>query len=152
MENGSIYHEKQNHMLCAVHALNNLFQDPNAFSKKSLDDICYLLDPNSTINAHKNPLGLGNYDVNVVMAAVNQKGCEAVWFDRRMNPDCLDLDNIFGFIINTPSGMNIAGIGLPIKRPHWYGVRKIETCYYNLDSKLPCPKDLGDNNQMIHFL
>jgi hypothetical protein len=34
-----IYHEKQVKELCAVHALNNLFQE-NFFSKSILDDIC----------------------------------------------------------------------------------------------------------------
>lgn len=28
-------------------------------------------------------LGLGNYDINVIMAALQKKGCEAVWFDKR---------------------------------------------------------------------
>lgn len=35
-----IYHEKQMKELCALHALNNLFQDRQAFTKKDLDDIC----------------------------------------------------------------------------------------------------------------
>lgn len=36
----SIYHEKQKWELCALHALNNLFQDENAFSKQHLDELC----------------------------------------------------------------------------------------------------------------
>ena len=36
----NIYHEKQIKELCALHALNNLFQDGEAFSKQDLDDIC----------------------------------------------------------------------------------------------------------------
>ena len=35
-----IYHEKQSMALCAVHALNNLFQNENPFTKRDLDDIC----------------------------------------------------------------------------------------------------------------
>jgi josephin len=27
--------------------------------------------------------GLGNYDVNVIMAALQDKGFETVWFDKR---------------------------------------------------------------------
>ena len=38
---GDIYHEKQARELCALHALNNLFQDDQAFSKSDLDNICY---------------------------------------------------------------------------------------------------------------
>ena len=37
------YHERQHKELCALHVLNNLFQDKNPsdrFTKKDLDDIC----------------------------------------------------------------------------------------------------------------
>lgn len=69
--------------LCALHALNNLFQECGAFSKTELDAICYSLSPNVWINPHKSLLGLGNYDINVIMAALQRKGYEAVWFDKR---------------------------------------------------------------------
>ena len=71
-------------MLCAVHSLNNLFQDRNAYSKEDLDAISYQLSPDSFVNPHKNMLGLGNYDVNVMMIALQQKNYEVVWFDRRL--------------------------------------------------------------------
>lgn len=35
------------------------------------------------INPHKSLLGLGNYDINVIMAALQLRGREAVWFDKR---------------------------------------------------------------------
>lgn len=38
---GNIYHEKQSKELCALHALNNLFQDEKAFTKSELDNMCY---------------------------------------------------------------------------------------------------------------
>lgn len=68
--------------LCALHALNNLFQE-RGFSKQELDQICYSLSPDVWINPHKSLLGLGNYDINVIMAALQTRGCEAVWFDKR---------------------------------------------------------------------
>lgn len=41
-ENGDmkLYHERQVKELCALHALNNLLQSEQAFTKKDLDDIC----------------------------------------------------------------------------------------------------------------
>jgi len=39
-QEGGIYHEKQSRELCALHALNNLFQDRHAFTKRDLDNIC----------------------------------------------------------------------------------------------------------------
>ena len=35
-----IYHERQQKELCAMHALNNLFQVQGAFTKKDLDELC----------------------------------------------------------------------------------------------------------------
>ena len=35
-----VYHERQRFELCALHALNNVFQDPMAFTKEQLDEIC----------------------------------------------------------------------------------------------------------------
>ena len=35
-----LYHEKQSRELCALHALNSLFQKKNAFTKSELDEIC----------------------------------------------------------------------------------------------------------------
>ena len=37
----TVYHERQSKELCALHALNNLFQNEKAYTKKDLDDICY---------------------------------------------------------------------------------------------------------------
>lgn len=68
--------------LCALHALNNLFQE-RGFSKQELDQICYSLSPDVWINPHKSLLGLGNYDINVIMAALQKKDREAIWFDKR---------------------------------------------------------------------
>lgn len=84
MAEQEIYHEKQSRMLCAVHALNNVFQESTAFSKSDFDVICYKLSPDTYINPHRNPVGLGNYDVNVLMTAVGSKGFDTVWFDKRM--------------------------------------------------------------------
>lgn len=36
----AIYHEKQRRELCALHALNNVFQDRTAFSRDTLQEIC----------------------------------------------------------------------------------------------------------------
>lgn len=36
----AIYHEKQRRELCALHALNNIFQDGTAFSRDTLQEIC----------------------------------------------------------------------------------------------------------------
>lgn len=150
--NGVIYHERQVKEMCALHALNNLFQEADAFTKAELDAICYSLSPDVWINPHKSFLGLGNYDVNVVMVALQKKGCEAVWFDKRKDPKCLNLENIVGFILNIPSDYKLGFVLLPLRRRHWVAVRQISGSYYNLDSKLESPQLIGKAADVLLYL
>jgi len=148
-----MYHEHQSLALCALHSLNNLFQG-TAFSKTHLDDICKRLSPDSGLwNPHKSCVGLGNYDVNVIMAALESKDCSAVWFDRRKDPRIIDVTKIVGFILNIPSEPKFGPIRIPfIRRKHWIAVREIEGTYYNLDSKLDYPEVIGDEQALVSFL
>uniref|UniRef100_A0A8C0L5G3 ubiquitinyl hydrolase 1 n=1 Tax=Canis lupus dingo TaxID=286419 RepID=A0A8C0L5G3_CANLU len=78
----SVYHERQRLELCAVHALNNVLQQ-QLFSQEAADEICKRLAPDSRLNPHRSLLGTGNYDVNVIMAALQGLGLATVWWDRR---------------------------------------------------------------------
>ncbi|XP_063983792.1 josephin-2-like [Diachasmimorpha longicaudata] len=148
---GPIYHERQVKELCALHALNNLFQE-RGFSKQELDQICYGLSPDVWINPHKSLLGLGNYDINVIMAALQKKGCEAIWFDKRRDPKCLRLDNIDGFILNVPTEYKLGFVLLPLKKRHWIALKKIQGAFYNLDSKLDSPQLIGKEDDLLTYL
>ncbi|KRT81550.1 hypothetical protein AMK59_5026, partial [Oryctes borbonicus] len=151
MYSTTIYHEKQVRELCALHALNNLFQ-MKEFTKEELDSICYSLSPDVWINPHKSILGLGNYDINVLMKALQSRGYEAIWFDKRRDPNCINLQNIFGFILNIPSEYKVSFITLPLRRRHWIAIRQINGNYYNLDSKLDSPYILGKDINVIEYL
>ncbi|RWS27923.1 Josephin-1-like protein [Leptotrombidium deliense] len=143
MTEKKVYHEKQVKQLCALHTLNNLLQ-ANVFTQKELDSICKNLSPNnSLLNPHKSFFGLGNYDVNVIMCALQTKQLEAIWFDKRKDPECLELSKIYGFILNLPNPSLSHSEDLLMSRKHWIAVRKIEDLYYNLDSKLTFPEIIG---------
>ncbi|CAH1106095.1 unnamed protein product [Psylliodes chrysocephalus] len=148
----SIYHEKQIRELCALHALNNLFQSKGAFTKDEFDSICTSLSPDHWINPHKSALGLGNYDINVIMKALQNRGYEAIWFDKRKDPGCLKLTNIDGFILNIPSDYKISFITIPLKRRHWITLKKINGIFYNLDSKLDNPQQIGEDSDFLCYL
>uniref|UniRef100_A0A673AQA3 Josephin-1 n=1 Tax=Sphaeramia orbicularis TaxID=375764 RepID=A0A673AQA3_9TELE len=136
----AIYHEKQRRELCALHALNNVFQDGTAFSRDTLQEIYQRLSPSTLVTPHKKSmLGNGNYDVNVIMAALQTRGFEAVWWDKRRYV-CIELSNVTGFILNVPSNLRWGPFQLPLKRQHWIGVREVGGIYYNLDSKLRNPQ------------
>ncbi|ODN01863.1 Josephin-like protein, partial [Orchesella cincta] len=159
---GGIYHEKQIKSLCALHALNNLIQDGKAFKQEDLDKICSELDPNSWVNPHKSVFGLGNYDINVIMTALQQKQLEAIWFDKRKDPsEELNFENIYGFILNIPSDCRLGWLALPIKRKHWVAIRNLPSIterdagrnnYYNLDSKFDKPESIGTTDNLVEYL
>ncbi|XP_017849970.1 josephin-like protein [Drosophila busckii] len=149
-----IYHEQQVSQLCALHALNNLYQRRNLFTKQKLDAYCYELTPRGWLNPHRSWLGWGNYDVNVIMYAVQQQQCQAIWFDKRRDPDCLNFPRIFGYILNmaTPPGWRNY-VTLPIwGGRHWLALRCIGDDYYNLDSKLSAPECIGNESNFVEFL
>ncbi|XP_055631796.1 josephin-like protein [Toxorhynchites rutilus septentrionalis] len=148
----TVYHEKQIKELCALHTLNNLFQDEASYSKVQLDEICRSLSPNHYINPHKSILGLGNYDINVIIAALHIKECEAIWFDKRKDPSCIETSNIVGFILNVPSSYKIGFVKLPLQRRHWISVKKINGVFWNLDSKLDAPVQIGNEDQTMEYL
>ncbi|XP_043958732.1 josephin-1 [Gambusia affinis] len=149
----AIYHEKQRRELCALHALNNVFQDGTAFSRDTLQEIFQRLCPSTMVTPHKKSmLGNGNYDVNVIMAALQTRGFEAVWWDKRRDVGSIELSNVEGFILNVPSNLRWGPLRLPLKRQHWIGVREVGGVYYNLDSKLRNPQPIGSPDELRKFL
>ena len=64
----------------------------------------------------------------------------------------LNLEHIFGFILNIPSDIKLGVVRVPIQRKHWIAVRQIDGCFYNLDSKLPSPKLIGSDEDLRQFL
>uniref|UniRef100_F1ME39 ubiquitinyl hydrolase 1 n=1 Tax=Bos taurus TaxID=9913 RepID=F1ME39_BOVIN len=141
----SVYHERQRLELCAVHALNNVLQQ-QLFSQEAADEICKRLAPDSRLNPHRSLLGTGNYDVNVIMAALQGQGLAAVWWDRRRPLSQLALPRVLGLILNLPSPVSLGLLSLPLRRRHWVALRQVDGVYYNLDSKLRAPEVLGDED------
>ncbi|XP_045213192.2 josephin-2-like [Mercenaria mercenaria] len=153
MENPStVYHERQRKQLCALHVLNNLFQKKDTFTQTELDDICTSLTPSRFMNPHRSVLGLGNYDVNVITAALQTRDLCLVWFDRRKNVEKIDFSKVKGVILNVPSDYKIGFIKIPFDFKHWYVIRELEGSFYNLDSKLDKPERLGDRQTVVDFL
>ncbi|KAK2498458.1 hypothetical protein MC885_010582 [Smutsia gigantea] len=110
------------------------------------------LAPDSRLNPHRSLLGTGNYDVNVIMAALQGLGLATVWWDRRRPPSQLALPQVLGLILNLPSPVSLGLLSLPLRRRHWVALRQVDGVYYNLDSKLRAPEVLGDEDGVRAFL
>ena len=100
-------------------------------------------------NPHKSMLGTGNYDVNVVMTALNKQNMEAVWWDKRRPLKSINYQNVFGFILNVDTWMSWGYFTIPIKRRHWIAVKQINGMFVNLDSKLKQAEVIGQTDGAI---
>lgn len=157
-----IYHERQRLQFCLLHSLNNLFQQKDAFTRPRLNEIAEKLvleEPNKEtwtplsvlFKPHHNAL-TGNYDINVLIAALEDKGKNVVWHDRRKGANSIDLDgpeaDLMGILLNVPV-KKLAGLW---KCRHWVTLRKIDGVWYNLDSDLVAPHPFKDSERVQEFL
>uniref|UniRef100_A0A7N0U3Y3 ubiquitinyl hydrolase 1 n=1 Tax=Kalanchoe fedtschenkoi TaxID=63787 RepID=A0A7N0U3Y3_KALFE len=160
MAESKIYHEKQRLQFCLLHALNNLFQEKDAFTRAKLNAIAEKLvldDPDKAswtpfsvfFKPHHNAV-TGNYDVNVLIAALEEKGKSVVWHDRRNSAVTIDLEEgtLMGMVINVP----VKRYGGLWKGRHWVALRRIEGVWYNLDSDFRGPVELKDGGEVQEFL
>ena len=118
-----------------------------------LDSICYNLSPSTWLNPHKSWLGLGNYDVNVITAALHTRDYDLVWFDKRKTPETIVTEHVLGFILNVPNTLKLGWLQLPVQRKHWVALKEVELGhFYNLDSKLKSAELVGGRVQFMDFL
>lgn len=157
-----IYHERQRLQFCLLHALNNLFQEKDTFTRADLDAIAekLILDdptrvrwtPISVVFKPHHNLLTGNYDVNVLIAALERRGKNVVWHDRRNGASSIDLDGsetgLMGIVLNIP----VRRYGGLWKGRHWVTLRKIDGVWYNLDSDLKAPIPFKDVDDVRVFL
>lgn len=145
-----IYHEKQISFLCGMHALNSCFQREE-FTKDELSSIA------TELSSHKSLFDkisdkFGVFDINVIMIALNKRGYEIIWHDNRKPLDFRLIESCFGIIINITTqkfSRYFNFFSLPYSRRHWFTIKKINNSYYNLDSILNSPENLGSNIEKI---
>ncbi|CAO2840809.1 unnamed protein product [Amaranthus hypochondriacus] len=157
-----VYHERQRLQFCLLHALNNLFQEKDAFNRADLDRIAEELILDDPIHVKWNPISFvfkphhnlitGNYDVNVLITALEKRGKNVVWHDRRNGASSIVLDGsengLMGIVLNVPVRM----YGGLWKNRHWLTLRKINAIWYNLDSDLKAPGVFKNVDDVRMFL
>lgn len=137
-------------------------QQKDAFTRAGLNEIADSLVLDETEKQKWTPLsGLfkphhntltGNYDINVLIAALERKGKAVIWHDRRNGASSIDLDGpedaLMGIVVNIP----VKRFGGIWRSRHWVTLRKIDGRWYNLDSDLVAPKAFEDREQVRGFL
>ncbi|KAD3336468.1 hypothetical protein E3N88_31987 [Mikania micrantha] len=137
-------------------------EEKDAFTRNDLDVIAEKLvledpykgtwTPFSVIfKPHHNSL-TGNYDVNVLVVAVEGKGKKVIWHDRRNKASSIDLDEsegkLTGIVLNVP----VKRYGGIWRSRHWVSLRKINGVWYNLDSDFASPYAFKSIDELRDFL
>lgn len=139
-----MYHERQRWAYCGVHAMNNLLQTKK-YDKTDFDQVCQELvapDDAHWINPHKSILGVGNYDVNVLMVVLEQQlGFQVKWHDCRKEINLNDAVVDDAIVVNVPS---TSLWGKVTKGRHWLTLLRKGDSWINLDSGLKEPQVIGD--------
>ncbi|KAJ2797512.1 Josephin-1 [Coemansia guatemalensis] len=176
-----IYHERQSFWLCAK-------LQGEVYTHADLERIAkylYEQQPEQSgwlrFNSHKNFLGFGYYDVNVVAAALQEQQYDLLWHDRRTGIEEADLSGCTGIIVHIQPDWFF-------RRGHWFAIKYLdqnltvpvvpttyvgqpraarseeereereyesksfEPGFWNLDSKLPHPEHIGDRDMLNAFL
>jgi josephin len=141
-------------------SMSLLSQEKEFFTRAELDGISEslaLTDPNkdkwtplSLIwKPHHNAL-TGNYDVNVLIAALEASKKKVVWHDHRKGASSIDLDAeaLVGLMINV-SVKRFRGLW---SGRHWVAIRSVDGVWFNLDSDLSSAKQFQGKEQLIAFL
>ncbi|XP_034689158.1 josephin-like protein [Vitis riparia] len=157
-----IYHERQRLQYCLLHALNNLFQEKDIFTRAKLNAIAEKLsldDPNKEtwtplsvlFKPHHNMI-TGNYDINVLTAALEGKGKSVIWHDRRNGASSIDLDGAEDTLMGIMLNISVRRFGGIWNGRHWFTLRKMGGVWYNLDSDLKSPQSFKDVEEVKKFL
>jgi len=90
-----------------------------------------------------------------MMAALQGKDYQAVWFDKRKDVNSIRPSAALGFILNVPNSSKMMG-WLPssiFSLKHWIAIRRIgDELYFNLDSHLSEPEVIGSEQDLLTYL
>eukprot|EP01126_Amoeba_proteus_P008754 TRINITY_DN132_c0_g1_i3.p1 TRINITY_DN132_c0_g1~~TRINITY_DN132_c0_g1_i3.p1 ORF type:complete len:126 (-),score=16.79 TRINITY_DN132_c0_g1_i3:195-572(-) len=95
---------------------------------------------------------MGDYDVNVINKAIQDRGYTVRWFDKRISPSLINFVYVFGFIINTRSKMAMT---TPVSSGHhWACIRSVGSTpdYVLFDSSKAGPVVIGGAEELVAYL
>ncbi|EGT36717.1 hypothetical protein CAEBREN_06818 [Caenorhabditis brenneri] len=139
-----LYHEKQRLQYCLIHTVNNILQKAE-FDPPKMDEICYAFNESKWFNPHRSWIGTGNYDANILMAALQQHDLKVMWFDKRVSVDKIHVENVKAVVFNIPSRTLLT----LYRGRHWFAVIQKNGVFYNLDSKISKPTIIDDVRKFL---
>lgn len=92
-------------------------------------------------------MGLGDYDVNVLLYALSTRGLDGEWFDARMPASRMDLGGVIGMLVNGAGAGSFGGLA---SGNHWYAIRRIDGQWFDLNSMHRAPRRFLDSGEMLN--
>uniref|UniRef100_A0A7S2SGS8 ubiquitinyl hydrolase 1 n=1 Tax=Mucochytrium quahogii TaxID=96639 RepID=A0A7S2SGS8_9STRA len=161
-----MYHERQSTFMCGKHALNCLFANAELertiplvtksdmeVNANELYGELKRLGTTPWVSPYNWPLGLGNYDVTVLMKTAAQKDVEIGYLkaDEILNAlEKMEKDRyILGLLLNVKSS-SLFGL---VRTRHWYAILYHHKLggFFNVDSKLEKPCALTEKECVNHI-
>lgn len=96
-----------------------------------MNEICYSLS-DDLINPHKHIIG-GDYDANVVIIALENKGYSTNWIDKRKEYKVKK--NLKGLLVNSQKERKFYHKIFKLSARHWATVVRDNDMYYHCDSE-----------------
>uniref|UniRef100_A0A8R1I558 ubiquitinyl hydrolase 1 n=1 Tax=Caenorhabditis japonica TaxID=281687 RepID=A0A8R1I558_CAEJA len=144
MASEELYHERQRLQLCLIHTVNNILQRKE-FDAAKMDEICYSFNESRWFNPHRSWVGTGNYDVNILMAALQMHDLKVIWFDKRLPTSSIHVEKVKALVFNVPSKTLLT----LYRGTHWFAVLKKNDKFWNLDSKIKTPEAIVDIQKFL---
>jgi josephin len=157
-----MHHERQSLLLCGRHAVNALLQSDYGplmtdGDLNKIADQCGAEVPHPLAFlglSHQRTALLGNFSADVILTALANRGLETQWVrrdasaTRQLQLDEAALGQSLGLLVNLKT--RFLGL-LPFGR-HWIALRRIGETWFNLDSNLPEPKQLGTESGVLQYI
>lgn len=136
-----------------MHAVNNVLGS-SAYQPQHFDDICRSIS-SDLINPHRHIFG-GDYDVNVMIIALQSKGFSCHWLDSRKGGATQQQTSrreVCGYLVNkkllsSPAKSFFKSV-LGMSGRHWICARKLGDAYYLLDSKREQPEEISSIEKFL---
>lgn len=155
-----IYHERQLGALCGVHCVNNLLQGPR-FGPGDLAEIGVRLDKKERRLLGKNGRSSGSNGSRSASPGIDGEASASPNFDgsadggnfsiqvlsialARAGLKLLPAEHPDGRELMVGSAAHAAGAFVVQRRGHWYALRAVGPCWWDLDSLLRRPKPLDE--------
>lgn len=153
------YHEKQRFAHCAVHTLNNLFQE-SWLSYADFADIAAKLHKTDVAMGNSayfspNPYRswfpyVGNFDIQCIVEAIKRKNCVMSNHITRVselssNNLSTKCDSTVGYIVNKQS---VSLFGFRTSN-HWFAIIRTGQRFVNIDSQISDPETMATEEDFI---